>query len=124
MVKKLDKNSIQLAESIYQGANIVITNLQKFSFVVKKIADMEKSSGKSEKRTYACIVDEAHSSQGGEASKTMKEVLSGKTLEEADDIEYEIRKTMLLRGINWNLTNISTKRGTIISKHLWPFQVL
>ena len=79
VVKKIDKNSIQLAESIYQGAKIVITTLQKFSFVVKKIADMEKSSGKSEKRTY-------------EASKTMKEVLSGKTLERPMILSMKLEK--------------------------------
>lgn len=114
VVKKIDKNSTQLAESIYKGANIIITTLQKFSYVIDKIADMENSDGHSEKRTYACIVDEAHSSQGGEASKHMKAVLSGKTLEEAmyeesenpdaDDIEDEIRKTMLLRGHQKNLS--------------------
>ena len=114
VVKKIDKNSKQLAESIYKGANIIITTLQKFSYVIDKIADMENSDGHSEKRTYACIVDEAHSSQGGEASKHMKAVLSGKTLEEAmyeesenpdaDDIEDEIRKTMLLRGHQKNLS--------------------
>jgi len=114
VVKKIDKNSTQLAESIYKGSNIVITTLQKFNFVMDKIAEMEKIGGKSVSRTYACIVDEAHSSQGGEASKKMKEVLSAKNLEEAmleetadqegDDIEDEIRKTMLLRGQQKNLS--------------------
>ncbi len=58
------------------------------------------------------IVDEAHSSQGGEASKKMKEVLSAKTLEEAeleerdgeDDYEDEIRKSMMARGKQSNLS--------------------
>jgi type I restriction enzyme R subunit len=114
VVKKIDKDATQLAESIYKGSNIVITTLQKFPFVMDKIAEMEKNGGKSVSRTYACIVDEAHSSQGGEASKKMKEVLSVKNLEEAmleetddqeaDDIEDEIRKTMLLRGKQKNLS--------------------
>ncbi|KPA19379.1 Restriction endonuclease, type I, R subunit/Type III, Res subunit [Candidatus Magnetomorum sp. HK-1] len=114
VVKKIEKDSTQLAESIYKGSNIVITTLQKFPFVMDKIAEMEKIGGKSVSRTYACIVDEAHSSQGGESSKKMKEVLSGKNLEEAmleetddqdaDDIEDEIRKTMLLRGKQKNLS--------------------
>src|SRR5690606_40514474 len=33
-------------------------------------------------RKYAVIIDEAHSSQGGEASKKLKEVLAVKSLEE------------------------------------------
>lgn len=114
VVKKIDKDSDQLADAIYNGSNIVISTLQKFPFVIDKIADLETSSGERKKRTYAVIVDEAHSSQGGEASKKLKEVLSAKTLEEAmaedkddadaEDYEDEIRKSMMARGHHKNLS--------------------
>lgn len=105
VVQKIDKNSRQLAEALKSGTNIIITTLQKFPFVIDNIADLPS-------RKYAVIVDEAHSSQGGEASKKMKEVLSAKTLEEAeleditpeDDPEDEIRKSMLARGKQKNLS--------------------
>jgi len=114
VVKRIDKDSNQLAESIYKGSNIVITTLQKFPFVIEKIAEMESEEGERQTRNYAVIIDEAHSSQGGEASRKMKEVLSSKSLEEAieeesdsedvDDFEDEIRKTMMLRGHQKNLS--------------------
>jgi len=105
VVQKIDKNSKQLAEALTSGTNIIITTLQKFPFVLEHIASLPA-------RKYAVIVDEAHSSQGGEASKKMKEVLSAKTLEEAeledrigeDDAEDEIRKSMMARGRQSNLS--------------------
>lgn len=107
VVKKIDKNSQQLADAITAGSNIIITTLQKFPFILDKIGEMPS-------RKYAVIIDEAHSSQGGEATKKMKEVLSAKSLEEAErdeaytgleeDAEDEIRKSMLARGKQDNLS--------------------
>jgi len=114
VVKKIDKDSQQLAEAIYNGSNIVISTLQKFPFVIEKIGEMEKTAGDRKQRNYAVIVDEAHSSQGGEATKKLKEVLAAKSLEEAmavdaetadaEDYEDEIRKSMMARGAHKNLS--------------------
>lgn len=68
VVQKIDKNSSQLADAISNGKNIIITTLQKFPYVIDKVGEIPD-------RNYAVIIDEAHSSQGGEASKKMKEVL-------------------------------------------------
>tara|TARA_B100001063_G_C16773348_1_gene563206 strand:- start:41 stop:2827 length:2787 start_codon:yes stop_codon:yes gene_type:complete len=68
VVQRIDKDSQQLANAILNNAQIIITTLQKFPFVVDKV---ESISGKN----FAVIIDEAHSSQGGEASKKMKAVL-------------------------------------------------
>ena len=76
IVHKIDKDSTQLAEAIARSANIIITTLQKFPYVIDKV-------GKLPHRCYAVIIDEAHSSQGGEATKKMKEVLSAASLEDA-----------------------------------------
>lgn len=107
VVQKIDKDSQQLADALSAGSNIIITTLQKFPFVLDKIGDLPS-------RKYAVIIDEAHSSQGGEASKKMKEVLSAKTLEDAveqelnsgldEDAEDEIRKSMEARGKQSNLS--------------------
>lgn len=107
VVQKIDKDSQQLADSLTAGSNIIITTLQKFPFILDKIGEIPN-------RKYAVIIDEAHSSQGGEASKKMKEVLSAKSLEEAeqeeiytgleDDAEDEIRKSMAVRGKQVNLS--------------------
>jgi type I restriction enzyme R subunit len=68
VVQKIDKDSKQLADAISNGTNIIITTLQKFPYVIDKVGEIPN-------RKYAVIIDEAHSSQGGEASKKMKEVL-------------------------------------------------
>ncbi len=107
VVQKIDKDSQQLADSLSAGSNIIITTLQKFPFILDKIGELPA-------RKYAVIIDEAHSSQGGEATKKMKEVLSAKSLEDAEkdeaytgleeDAEDEIRKSMLARGKQANLS--------------------
>jgi type I restriction enzyme R subunit len=84
VVQKIDKDSTQLASALGYGTNIIITTLQKFPFVVDKVGELPD-------RKYAVIIDEAHSSQGGEASKKLKEVLASKSLEDAakDDVEED-----------------------------------
>lgn len=107
VVQKIDKDSTQLANAITAGSHIIITTLQKFPFILDKIGEIPA-------RKYAVIIDEAHSSQGGEATKKMKEVLSAKSLEDAErdeaytgleeDAEDEIRKSMQARGKQNNLS--------------------
>ncbi len=108
VVQRIDKDSTQLAEAIKSGTNIIITTLQKFPFVIEKIGHLQA-------RKYAVIVDEAHSSQSGEAAKKLKEVLTMGNLEDAarkemektytvSDTEDEIRKSMLSRGQHKNLS--------------------
>lgn len=107
VVHKIDKDSQQLADAISSGSNIIITTLQKFPVILGKIETLPN-------RKYAVIIDEAHSSQGGEATKKMKEVLAAKSLEEAEleetasgldeDAEDEIRKSMQARGKQQNLS--------------------
>jgi type I restriction enzyme, R subunit len=109
VVQKVDRNATQLAEALTSGTNIIITTLQKFPFVLDKIGELPQ-------RNYALIVDEAHSSQGGEASKKMKEALtiidlsnsvkedSGSYGNNDEDEEDWVRKSMLSRGKQSNLS--------------------
>ena len=82
VVQKIDKDSNQLASALGYGTNIIITTLQKFPFVVDKVDELPN-------RKYAVIIDEAHSSQGGETSKKMKEVLASSSLEDAAEEDFE-----------------------------------
>ncbi|MDK8319871.1 type I restriction endonuclease [Actinobaculum massiliense] len=69
VVVRVDKNARQLTEALADGAKIIISTLQKFPFVdVSKVATAGKR--------FAVIVDEAHSSQTGEASEKLKQVLA------------------------------------------------
>lgn len=108
VVQKIDKDSSQLAAALDSCVHIIITTLQKFPFVVDKVGELPD-------RRYAVIIDEAHSSQGGEASKKLKEVLAAKSLDEAEkedftdyDAEDEIRelveKSCAARGQQKNIS--------------------
>jgi len=107
VVQKIDINSTQLAEALSTGAPIVITTLQKFPFVTEKMGDLPK-------RKYAVIIDEAHSSQGGETATELKGVLGGAAIKEEarkkaeeeglPDYEEEILKTMAKRGRQPNIS--------------------
>ncbi|GMT46899.1 MAG: type I restriction endonuclease subunit R [bacterium] len=85
VVQRIDKDSQQLADAIEGSANIIITTLQKFPHVIGLV-------GKLPSRKYAVIIDEAHSSQGGEASKKMKEVLASPESQEEDHGSLETRE--------------------------------
>ncbi|HXO28559.1 MAG TPA: type I restriction endonuclease [Thermoanaerobaculia bacterium] len=106
VVARIDEDSTQLAEELAAGTPIIITTLQKFPFVTEKIGQLPK-------RSYAVIVDEAHSSQSGEGARQLKEVLGAKTLEEAEKEEAEtaeetsedrLLKVMASRGPQKNLS--------------------
>ncbi len=85
VVQKIDKDSSQLASALGYGTNIIITTLQKFPFVVDKVGELPE-------RKYAVIIDEAHSSQGGEASKKLKEVLASAKTQHAASLEDALKE--------------------------------
>ena len=85
VVQKIDENSKQLAEALESGVPIIITTLQKFPFVSRQLLKLAEDRGKQgdgvlPTRRCAVIVDEAHSSQSGEASTELKGVLGGEEL--------------------------------------------
>ena len=66
---------------------IIITTLQKFPFVSRQLLKMAEERGTTgtgmlATRRCAVIIDEAHSSQGGETATDLKEVLGGEGLRE------------------------------------------
>jgi len=80
VVENIDTTSRQLKEALESGKTIIVTTLQKFPVIVKEIRAL---SG----QRFAVIVDEAHSSQSGEQTKSLKKVLAAKSLEEAEQEE-------------------------------------
>lgn len=63
------KNSQDLKDAINAGARIIVTTLQKFPVIYEQVDD---TAGKS----FAVIVDEAHSSQTGQSAIKMKVALA------------------------------------------------
>lgn len=118
VVQKIDEDSRQLAEALQSAVPIIITTLQKFPFVSRQLAKMaeernEASSAILKSRRCAVIIDEAHSSQGGETATDLKEVLGGQDLREeaakymaeseVEDME-ELYRSMAKRGRQANLS--------------------
>lgn len=68
VVQKVDKNARQLLEALNNGTGIIITTLQKFPVIYKEV--------KSTNKRFAVIIDEAHSSQTGDAAKKLKRALA------------------------------------------------
>jgi len=87
VVQKIDEDSEQLAQALKSGTPIIITTLQKFPFVTEKVGDLPD-------RKYAVIVDEAHSSQSGEAATELKGVLA------ANSIKQKAREEALAKGMD------------------------
>ncbi|QDC10106.1 type I restriction endonuclease subunit R [Oceanicola sp. D3] len=118
VVQKIDENSRQLAEALESAVPIIITTLQKFPFVSRQLAKMAEERGEPEvgvlkSRHCAVIIDEAHSSQGGETATDLKEVLGGQGLREAaarnmaeneDEDMIELYRSMAKRGRQANLS--------------------
>jgi type I restriction enzyme R subunit len=83
VVERIESGSKQLAEALEgERARIIITTIQTFPFVLDKI-------GSTPGRRYAVIVDEAHSSQTGEAAKDLRLALSGSEEQELKAAEAE-----------------------------------
>jgi type I restriction enzyme R subunit len=80
VVENIEKTSRQLKVALEDGKTIIVTTLQKFPVISKEVS---KLSG----ARFAVIIDEAHSSQSGESTKSMKKVLLASSLEEAEELE-------------------------------------
>jgi type I restriction enzyme, R subunit len=77
VVENIDKTSRQLREALESGKTIIVTTLQKFPQIVEQIGALPG-------QRFAVIIDEAHSSQSGETSKSLKAVLGAGSLEDAE----------------------------------------
>ncbi len=88
VVHPVVKNSAQLRGYLESGKSIIISTIQKFSVIAEEI-------GKLKSKTFAVIIDEAHSSQSGESAKDLRVSLS-KGIEEniedddPDEVESDI----------------------------------
>ncbi|MXV75243.1 type I restriction endonuclease subunit R [Candidatus Poribacteria bacterium] len=78
VVHPVVKDSAQLKGYLESGKSIIISTIQKFSVIAEEI-------GKLKSKHFAVIIDEAHSSQSGEAAKNLRVSLSKGIAEDIDD---------------------------------------
>lgn len=77
VVENIDTTSRQLKDALETGKTIIVTTLQKFPVIAGQMGELPG-------KRFAVIVDEAHSSQTSESTKSLKSVLAARSLEEAE----------------------------------------
>lgn len=104
------KNSTDLLQAIRDGRRIIITTLQKFPVIYKEV-------GSTEGKSFAVIVDEAHSSQTGTSAMKLKTALAdtsdalkeyaeleGKAEDELEKENDRLVEEMIAQGQHKNLS--------------------
>jgi type I restriction enzyme R subunit len=69
VIAAAENGSWELAKALEQGKKIIITTIQKFQFALPKLQQLKGNR-------FAVIIDEAHSSQSGEAASKVRQTLS------------------------------------------------
>jgi type I restriction enzyme R subunit len=82
------QRSGDLREFIEGGKRIIISTVQKFPFILDDIGSAHSN------RTFAILIDEAHSSQGGETAKAVSQALSGVANPEEEDYEDKVNRVI------------------------------
>lgn len=103
--------SADLKAALEQDKKIIITTIQKFPFIVDGIDDMST-------KNFAVIIDEAHSSQSGQAADKMNLAL-GNDDEEPEDNQDRILKVMEGRKMSQNASFFAftaTPKNTTLEK--------
>ncbi len=82
-------HSGDLRSFLTSGKKIVITTVQKFPFILGEIGSGHRN------RTFAILIDEAHSSQGGETAAKMNRSLSAEgAVDEDESYEDQVNRVM------------------------------
>jgi type I restriction enzyme, R subunit len=88
------EHSGDLQKFIESGKKIIISTVQKFPFILDAIGNEQRG------RTFAILIDEAHSSQGGKTASAMSEALSEAGAEDEDETtEDKINRLMEARKL-------------------------
>jgi len=81
------EHSGDLRRFIEEGKKIIVSTVQKFPFILDEIATEEG-------KTFAIVIDEAHSSQGGKTSAAMSEALASKAKEDETEPEDTVNEAL------------------------------
>ncbi|WP_434686233.1 type I restriction endonuclease subunit R [Pseudanabaena minima] len=92
-------NSQELKTALETGKKIIITTIQKFPFIVDGIENLSD-------RNFAVIIDEAHSSQSGQAADKLSMTI-GMDEEDPEDNQDKILKVMEGRKLSKNASYLA-----------------
>ena len=100
------KSSGDLRKFIEEGKKIVVSTVQKFPFIHKEIS-MESG------RTFAIVIDEAHSSQGGKTTGAMHEALGDPEDTVNDVLEKQMAAKKMLKNASYFAFTATPKNKTL-----------
>jgi type I restriction enzyme R subunit len=96
-----------LRKFIESGKKIIITTVQKFPFILDEIGDQHRG------RSFAIIIDEAHSSQGGKTSSALSEALGDPEDEINDALQRRMDARKMLNNASYFAFTATPKNKTL-----------
>ncbi|EPB0941984.1 type I restriction endonuclease subunit R [Campylobacter upsaliensis] len=82
LVEAITEGSRQLKAALEEGKKIIVTTIQKFPYIADEITHLQNKS-------FAIIIDEAHSSQSGKNAEEMGKAISNKNDKETGEMDLE-----------------------------------
>jgi type I restriction enzyme R subunit len=101
------EHSGDLRKFIEEGKKIIISTVQKFPFILDEIEKEAKS------KTFAIIIDEAHSSQGGKTSSAMSAALADPEDTVNDALEKRMQARKMLTSASYFAFTATPKNKTL-----------
>jgi len=101
------EHSGDLRKFIESGKKIIISTVQKFPFILDEIGDEHRG------RSFAIIIDEAHSSQGGKTSAALSEALSDPEDTVNDVLEKRMQARKMLKNASYFAFTATPKNKTL-----------
>ncbi|EGK8111354.1 type I restriction endonuclease subunit R [Campylobacter upsaliensis] len=82
LVESITEGSRQLKAALEEGKKIIVTTIQKFPYIADEITHLQNKS-------FAIIIDEAHSSQSGKNAEEKGKAISNKNDKETGEMDLE-----------------------------------
>ena len=101
------EHSGDLRKFIEEGKKIIISTVQKFPFILDEIEKEAKG------KTFAIIIDEAHSSQGGKTSSAMSAALADPEDTVNDALEKRMQARKMLTNASYFAFTATPKNKTL-----------
>ncbi|MDW7732876.1 MAG: type I restriction endonuclease subunit R [Methanolobus sp.] len=101
------ERSGDLRRFIESGKKIIITTVQKFPFILDEIGAEHRG------RNFAIIIDEAHSSQGGQTAAAMNEALADPEDAINDVLEKRMQARKMIRNASYFAFTATPKNKTL-----------
>ncbi|MDX2034152.1 MAG: type I restriction endonuclease subunit R [Blastocatellia bacterium] len=101
------ERSGDLRKFIESGKKIIISTVQKFPHILKEIGDEHRQ------RSFAIVIDEAHSSQGGKTSAAVSEALADPEDTVNDELERRMQSRKMLANASYFAFTATPKNKTL-----------